>query len=436
MQSRRLFSFAPLVLPSLFLAVCLTSTAACAGPARGPTHKKLLAPSSGASGNDARPAAGLRLDSAEALLKALSRRSVELQERSSAHQKKGISFAHSHPGGSSTINLTEANSREAMAKMTAYRQLLETPSTPPRPVLASRLSAPASQRMRRSPGMATDLNSYVALLSRTTPGGAITGRFSDWRSPSIYRMLAGHHNGYDISLPAGSAIVVGWPGRVTAVTNWYGHEYGITVTSPDGFSTTYGHLAPSVRTGVWLEPGDVVGLVVHDHVDIKMRGARGNFVDFARGAPMSRGLAPEKASPAATTSPQPDVEPVHENSLGGPDWTLKPEAVKAALAYVRLRRQEVTLVAAGGPRAGLLQVQSQLADSRSRLLVNGVPEGILLAAFLDTPQLQTGSFAAADARDAKAGVDLLGDWLHRQQLTREAREASGDLRELVRALNG
>jgi hypothetical protein len=78
---------------------------------------------------------------------------------------------------------------------------------------------------------------------------------------------------------AGSSVRTPWPGKVVAVTPWYGPEYGVTVLLPNGMEVTFGHLSPSVRTGQTLSRGDEVGRVVVDHVDVKVRDGHG-YVDF------------------------------------------------------------------------------------------------------------------------------------------------------------
>jgi hypothetical protein len=132
------------------------------------------------------------------------------------------------------------------------------------------------------------LDSWLAVERRLVPRAVVTSGFHDWRSPSRYRSQAGLHNGYDIALPPGSRVATGWTGQVTAVTPWTDDQWGITVLSADGYLTTYGHLRPAVRVGDALCVGDPVGITVIDHVDIKMRGPDGFFVDFA----LAPGLSP------------------------------------------------------------------------------------------------------------------------------------------------
>ena len=326
-------------------------------------------------------------DKADQLIKALTRRSLVLGQRA--------------PGDGSAARPTHAR-------------------------LASRASGSSSQR--RGGALATpagNLVEYLGILDQVTPGGTITGRFSDWRSPSVYRAVGGRHNGYDVAHRAGSLIVAGWPGRVSAITHWYGAEYGITVVSPDGFHTTYGHLAPCVRIGAWLEPGDAVGTIVRDHVDIKMKDAHDKPIDFARGVPLLNRPA-DRPQPSAMVAGESSVFP----PLAGADWTLRLEAVKAALEYARLRHQEAELLASGAaaPAPMIAQVRHDLGEARNRLAVEEVPEEVLLAAFLDSPALQaTSSLGEA----GEGGANALADWLRRQQTIKDARQSVSLLDQLL-----
>ncbi len=127
---------------------------------------------------------------------------------------------------------------------------------------------------------AKDLGGLVALQQRYYPQAWVSSGFYDWRTTSQYRSAAGLHLGYDIAMPAGSSVAAGWSGTVTGVANWYGSEWGVTVESADGSRTTYGHISPKVNVGAHVQAGDVVGTVVNDHVDVKMRDAAGNYLDF------------------------------------------------------------------------------------------------------------------------------------------------------------
>lgn len=126
------------------------------------------------------------------------------------------------------------------------------------------------------------LASLLASLRMRYPGAEVTGRFSDWRTLSRYRRQAGLHYGYDIALPPGSEVPAAWPGRVVAVTPWYGPQYGITVDC-GGVEATYGHLIPLVKVGDSVLPGRAVGRTVIDHVDVKMRDGAGNYIDYGQG---------------------------------------------------------------------------------------------------------------------------------------------------------
>lgn len=128
----------------------------------------------------------------------------------------------------------------------------------------------------------SDLDSYLSLARKADPYALVTGWFWDWRTISIYRSNPGFHYGYDIAMPAGTAVPSGWAGTVTAVAIWADGEWGVTVLTSDNYSITYGHISPRVSPGMTLNVGDVVGIVVHDHVDIKVKNGDGCFVDFGK----------------------------------------------------------------------------------------------------------------------------------------------------------
>ncbi|MEQ8223278.1 MAG: M23 family metallopeptidase [Candidatus Eremiobacterota bacterium] len=136
------------------------------------------------------------------------------------------------------------------------------------------------------------LTDYVNLLRRYFPLAEVTGRFQDWRTTSKYRRHAGLHYGYDIYLEKGTKIPVLWDGTVTDVINWYGEEYGVTVTSSGGLNLTYGHVSPRVEPGQKVSRGDIIALCWSDHVDLKMRDCAGNFVDFAKFIGVKKTLPP------------------------------------------------------------------------------------------------------------------------------------------------
>lgn len=168
--------------------------------------------------------------------------------------------------------------------------------------------------LRTGPGVGAPASSapasilyrYLRVVKTVHPEAFVSGSFYEWRSVSIYRRVAGIHDGYDIALPAGAAAPSMWPGRVTRIAYWAPGEWGITVTTGPGgdfpgwasgparsratpkgpaYSVTYGHLLPVVSLGEWIRPGQAVGLVAHDHVDIKMQDQSGAYLDF--GQPMA-----------------------------------------------------------------------------------------------------------------------------------------------------
>lgn len=126
------------------------------------------------------------------------------------------------------------------------------------------------------------LGQLLATARTKYPDAVVTGRFSDPRSVSIYRSHAGLHYGYDVAMPAGTVVPAAWDGEVVAITPWFGQEEGISVVTGSR-EATYGHLIPLTRVGQKLKAGDPVGIVVRDHVDVKMRGPAGEFIDYGAG---------------------------------------------------------------------------------------------------------------------------------------------------------
>lgn len=126
------------------------------------------------------------------------------------------------------------------------------------------------------------LGQLLATVRSKYPEAIVTGRFSDPRSVSIYRSHAGLHYGYDVAIPGGSVVPAAWEGEVVAITPWYGQEEGISVVTGSR-EATYGHLIPLVKVGQRIKVGDPVGIVARDHVDVKMRGPAGEFIDYGAG---------------------------------------------------------------------------------------------------------------------------------------------------------
>lgn len=134
-----------------------------------------------------------------------------------------------------------------------------------------------------------ELNLYLSLQRSRTPSAVVCAGFYDWRSISKYRSHAGLHLGYDVAMPPGSPVVAGWTGQVTRITPWYGEQVGITILSPSGYEATYGHISPRCHVGDVLNAGDVVGVTLIDHVDIKMRGPDGAYFDPGHGTAFAAG---------------------------------------------------------------------------------------------------------------------------------------------------
>lgn len=151
---------------------------------------------------------------------------------------------------------------------------------------ADRCSEPplnsADSSIAYASGGQSDLQSYLRLLCRVDPYALVTGWFWDWRSVSRYRSNPGYHFGYDIGMPAGTQVPAGWAGQVTSIANWAYGEWGISIVTRDGYTITYGHLAPRVSEGSFVNVGDIVGTVAVDHVDVKIRDPQGGFVDFGK----------------------------------------------------------------------------------------------------------------------------------------------------------
>lgn len=142
-----------------------------------------------------------------------------------------------------------------------------------------------------------DVDDLLRWQRRGDSGAYVSSGFNDWRGVSKYRSRPGLHAGYDIAMVAGSPVRTPWPGTVVAVTPWYGAEVGVTVRLSNGYEATFGHITAVKRLGEAVNPGDILGYVVVDHVDVKMRDARGIFADF--GAYPIAGL---DAAPSLTTA--------------------------------------------------------------------------------------------------------------------------------------
>lgn len=151
----------------------------------------------------------------------------------------------------------------------------------------------------------TDLKIYLARVRELYPEAEVTGSFYDWRAVSMYRAHAGLHLGYDIALNAGRAVPAGWPGRVVGIIPWTDSEYGICVEVSGGYRVTYGHLFPTVKEGDVISPGQFVGTVARDHVDIKVRDAGGGYFDWGVSVGVLDGSSPWLPGASAGLLPPP-----------------------------------------------------------------------------------------------------------------------------------
>lgn len=138
---------------------------------------------------------------------------------------------------------------------------------------------------------------YLDQVHRSVASYAqVTSVFSDPRPGRL-------HHGYDIGLDAGTAVPVGWSGRVVKIAPWYNGEFCISV-NVGGVLVNYGHLHPAVKEGDLVKVGDTVGFVAYNHVDIKMmRGEE--FVDWGRVDPFPRPVVHRGVWQKATAAVQP-----------------------------------------------------------------------------------------------------------------------------------
>lgn len=244
------------------------------------------------------------------------------------------------------------------------------------------------------------LAQLVDLQRISYPQACVTSTFYDYRTVSIYRSHAGLHLGYDIAMPAGAEVRVGWPGSVVSIAPWYTNQWGVTVRSSNGTEVTYGHIVPSVRVGDTLAVGSVVGKVSLDHVDVKMRDGNGNYVPFGE----SGGAHPAGANYAQLAVPTNSRESlmvgwlVAQNAVDTLETELqmrKKELKSADIArsrledrYATLHRQEVQMqkfqedglvsrMDVEKVRSDLNKVRIQLLNAKQ--MQNGVPQQLKVA---------------------------------------------------------
>jgi hypothetical protein len=185
------------------------------------------------------------------------------------------------------------------------------------------------------------LSGLVALQQTSWPQAVVTSGFYDWRTVSRYRRNAGLHLGYDVAMPAGIPVRAGWPGAVVSVAPWTDTEWGVTVQTGSGLEVTYGHIHPTVAVGDTLAVGGVVGTIAYDHVDVKMRDAAGNYVDF--GAGTAAPSTPFDGFAANSREAQMVTWLVARNSLETAESELEGRRRERATATLERQRMEARL---------------------------------------------------------------------------------------------
>ncbi|MBQ7501643.1 peptidoglycan DD-metalloendopeptidase family protein [bacterium] len=174
-----------------------------------------------------------------------------------------LSAAFSASGQASPAN---PNTADVPAAVQAAQKKYGVPAANPQPVI--------------QPAVTMGLKELVELEQRSCSWACVTSTFYDYRSVSIYRRRAGLHLGYDIAMAAGSKVLAGWPGTVVSIAPWSDLEWGVTIASSNGMEVTYGHILPAVSVGTVVQTGDVIGTIAINHVDVKMRDSKGNYVPF------------------------------------------------------------------------------------------------------------------------------------------------------------
>lgn len=299
------------------------------------------------------------------------------------------------------------------------------------PVVAEALSRRygVTGPVKATPTTVQGLSDLLALQRTVYPYAEVTGRFHDWRGVSRYRRSAGLHLGYDIAMPAGTPVRAGWAGSVVSIAPWSDREWGITVSSSSGIETTYGHLSPGVGVGNVVEAGDVVGTVVVDHVDVKMRDASGNCVDFGGDGAVPASVGPllgdsREARMVAWLVARRSVELAEEELE---NW--KRERAAASIQCLQLERR-VAELSATVPRMaryveeGLMarveadKARADLAEDRKKL-----------ACLKSRQQNSTSTLAALESRVKMARTRLSG-------AERQAREQGMTWSHVVAFVNG
>ena len=154
-----------------------------------------------------------------------------------------------------------------------------------------------------------------------------------------------------------------WPGRVVAITPWYGAEYGVTVRLSNGLEAKFGHISPSVRVGQAISRGQPLGSVVVDHVDVKMTDANG-YVDFGVHRVRSETLAVGEGTAAKA---RPHLSAEEKRAASEAFLRYREEIAVLAQEEEQVRRGLLPAKTADGRRARLDRLRPLARVHTSRL---------------------------------------------------------------------
>ena len=126
------------------------------------------------------------------------------------------------------------------------------------------------------------VTAYKELANRTVGSNvySVWDVFFSPRNVSQYRTHAGIHCGYDIAAPLGTNVIAGWESTWETEIDFGGGQLGVVTKYQDAetkawYSITYGHLTPGSTPkkarGDVIHPGDILGTIAINHVDIKWR---------------------------------------------------------------------------------------------------------------------------------------------------------------------
>ena len=237
-------------------------------------------------------------------------------------------------------------------------------------------------KISHSPTEAADPDPLGTLLraqQRHWSAAWVTSTFYDWRTTSKYRRKAGLHLGYDIALPFGTPVSAAWGGQVRSVTPWTASEYGVTIEHPNGVLTTYGHISPLVRPGRLVKPGQIIGRIASDHVDVKMRDRMGRPLPFGESPGLvslsgSRRLPTDRNSLltswlVAKTSLDQAEEALFLSQNSQKKWELETRKAEGRIAFLKRTLSQVQGREHSGAfsRRELEEFKADLADAQQLL---------------------------------------------------------------------